>query len=394
MRALFWCVVLLAAAVALALLAQYNQGSVVVVFPPWRVDVSLNLFIAVLCGLFVLLYAALRVVSITLDFPGKVRQYRERRGRDASYNALRLALQAYLEGRFGRAEKFSQSVVQPGGYEALAALIAARSAHRLQAFDRRDVWLNRAATDNSVRTARLITEAELHLEGNDTTAALEAIEQLHSSGARHVQALRLELLACQQAGLWKEVIRLSRQLGKRKALHPAVLTKARAQAYVELLQQRQGDAAGLQQMWSEIASADRVLPTVAAAAAKAFVNVGEQAQAIDIVEQALNHEWESDLAMLYGRMGTIEHISAQMHQAEAWLRNHPQDVALLVTLGQLCMRAELWGKAADYLQRSQRVEVTHEGLLASAQLMERMGNQKQADDYYRQYARLNGLRDS
>lgn len=389
MRALFWCVVLLAAAVALALLAQYNQGSVVVVFPPWRVDVSLNLFIAVLCGLFVLLYAALRVVSITLDFPGKVRQYRERRGRDASYNALRLALQAYLEGRFGRAEKFSQSVVQPGGYEALAALIAARSAHRLQAFDRRDVWLNRAATDNSVRTARLITEAELHLEGNDTTAALEAIEQLHSSDARHVQALRLELLACQQAGLWKDVIRLSRQLGKRKALHPAVLTKARAQAYVELLRQRQGDVAGLQQLWAEIAATDRLIPGVARAAAGAFAHVGEHTLALEIIEQALSHDWEAGLVLLYGQIGMVDNVSAQIHAAENWLRQHPQDISLLATLGKLCMRAELWGKAADYLQRGLRVDVNHEVLLALAQLMERTGDEKQADSYYRQCALLN-----
>jgi HemY protein len=382
-------VVLFAAAVALALLAQYNQGSVVLVFPPWRVDVSLNFFIATLCGLFVLLYAALRVVAMTLNFPGKVRQYRERRERETAYHALKLSLQAYLEGRFGRAEKFAQSVRLTDGYAALAALIAARSAHRLQVFDRRDAWLTRAATDNSVRTARLITEAELHLEANDTSAALEAIRQLHSSGARHVQAIRLEFLASQQAGLWEEVVRLSRQLDKRKAMHPAVLIKARAHAYVELLQRREGDSSGLRQLWSGITTADRTLPTVAHAAAKAFTSIGEHDLAVEIVQQALNHDWQPSLALLYGQIGMSENVSAQMQSAEAWLRDHPQDVALLVTLGTLCMRAELWGKAADYLQRSQRVETTREALLALAQLMERHGDKRQADHYYRQCALLN-----
>jgi HemY protein len=388
-RALFWCVVLFAAAVALALLAQYNQGSVVLVFPPWRVDVSLNFFITALVALFILLYAALRVVAITLNFPGKVRQYRERRERETAYHALKLALQAYLEGRFGRAEKFAQSVGLTDGYAALAALIAARSAHRLQVFDRRDAWLIRAAADNSVRTARLITEAELHLEANDTSAALEAIRQLHSSGARHVQAIRLEFLASQQAGLWEEVVRLSRQLDKRKAMHPAVLIKARAHAYVELLQRREGDASGLRQLWSGITTADRSLPTVAHAAAKAFTSIGEHGLAVEIVEQALNHDWQPSLAWLYGQIGTSENVSAQMQSAEAWLRDHPQDVALLVTLGKLCMRAELWGKAADYLQRSQRVETTREALLALAQLMERTGDPRRAENYYRQCACLN-----
>lgn len=389
MRALFWCVVLLAAAVALALLAQYNQGSVVIVIPPWRLDVSLNFFIASLCILFLLLYGTLRVVAMTLDFPGKVRQYRERRGREASFNALRLALQAYLEGRFGRAEKFAQSVTVTGGYQALAALIAARSSHRLHLFDRRDQWLSRAAADNTIRTARLITEAELHLEAGDSSAALEAIRQLHSSGARHVQALRLELLACQQAGLWKDVIRLSRQLGKRKALHPTVLTKARALAYVELLRQRQGDLAGLQQLWLEIASTDRFIPAIAHAAASAFAHAGQHTLALEIVEQALNNDWDGDLVLLYGQMGMVENVSTQIQSAENWLRQYPQDIHLLVTLGKLCMRAELWGKAADYLQRGQRVEMSHEVLLALAQLKERTGDQSQADGLYRQCALSN-----
>jgi HemY protein len=121
-RALFWCVVLLAAAVALALLAQYNQGSVVLVLPPWRIDLSLNFFIAALCFLFFLLYAAFRVLAISLDFPAKVRQYRERREREAGFNAFRSTLQAYLEGRFGRAEKFAQHVA-PNGYKCLTGVI-------------------------------------------------------------------------------------------------------------------------------------------------------------------------------------------------------------------------------------------------------------------------------
>ncbi len=389
MRALFWCVVLLSAAVGLALLAAYNQGSVVLMLPPWRIDVSLNFFIVVLCIAFALLYVSLRIIATTLSFPTKVREYRQRRSREAALNALRLALQAYLEGRFARAEKFAQIARQAGGYEGLAALIAARSAHRLQAFDRRDEWLMQASEDQTARTARLITEAELRLEANDAESALQAVRQLHSSGARHVQALRVELWACQQAGLWEDVIRLSRQLGKRKALHPAVLAKARAQAYAALFKRYETDPAGLQKLWSTITTADRCVPTVAHAAAQALAMVGEHEMAIEIVEQALQSEWESTLVHLYGQLGQAHHTSAQIQSAEGWLRIHPQDVVLLTALGKLCMRAELWGKAGDYLQRAQRVETTHEVLLGLAQLAEHIGDIKQADHYYRQCAQLN-----
>ena len=44
--------------------------------PPWRVEVSLNLAVAVLAGAFLLLYGALRGISLTLGLPERVRAYR------------------------------------------------------------------------------------------------------------------------------------------------------------------------------------------------------------------------------------------------------------------------------------------------------------------------------
>ena len=45
MRALFWLLTLAALAVGLALAARYNDGYVLLVLPPWRAEVSLNLFL-------------------------------------------------------------------------------------------------------------------------------------------------------------------------------------------------------------------------------------------------------------------------------------------------------------------------------------------------------------
>ena len=45
MRALFWLLILAALAVGLSLAARYNEGYVLLVLPPWRAEVSLNLFL-------------------------------------------------------------------------------------------------------------------------------------------------------------------------------------------------------------------------------------------------------------------------------------------------------------------------------------------------------------
>jgi HemY protein len=44
-KALFWLLALFALAVAVALGARYNDGYVLLVMPPWRAEISLNLFI-------------------------------------------------------------------------------------------------------------------------------------------------------------------------------------------------------------------------------------------------------------------------------------------------------------------------------------------------------------
>ena len=42
----------------------------------------------------------------------------------------------------------------------------------------------------------------------------------------------------------------------------------------------------------------------------------------------------------------------QLETAERWLVSHSHDAALLYTLGRLCERQQLWGKAQTYLEAS------------------------------------------
>ena len=128
------------------------------------IDVSLNVFVLGIALLFVLLYLLLRIIATTLSFPERVRAYRERVREHDAREGLRGALLAHFEGRFARAARYASDAQEVEGYAALAALVAARASHRMREFARRDGWLRIAAKDASVRTARLMTQAELLLE--------------------------------------------------------------------------------------------------------------------------------------------------------------------------------------------------------------------------------------
>ena len=48
MRFFLWLLTLFAAAIGLALLARFNPANVVLFYPPYRVDISLNFFLVML----------------------------------------------------------------------------------------------------------------------------------------------------------------------------------------------------------------------------------------------------------------------------------------------------------------------------------------------------------
>ena len=50
MRAVLWMLLLAAIAVGVAVAARYNEGYVLLVLPPWRAELSLNLLVVLALG--------------------------------------------------------------------------------------------------------------------------------------------------------------------------------------------------------------------------------------------------------------------------------------------------------------------------------------------------------
>ncbi|MBU2410480.1 MAG: heme biosynthesis protein HemY, partial [Gammaproteobacteria bacterium] len=88
MRAALWLLALFGIAAAVALFAGNNQGTITVFWPPWRVDLSLNLVLLLLTGAFALLHFALRGLSALFSLPKQARQWRTQQKERALHAAL------------------------------------------------------------------------------------------------------------------------------------------------------------------------------------------------------------------------------------------------------------------------------------------------------------------
>jgi len=384
MKLLVWLLLVAGAAVAVPLVVGHGNGYVLLVQPPYRVELSTSLFLLLALLLFLSMHALLRLISYTLRLPENVRAFKhEKRSRDA-FTALSDSLVALAEGRYSKAERSAANALELGADPLISTLTAARAAHKMKNFERRDYYLaeaERLAPDGEV--ARLLCQAELLLDQRRFGNALGALGQLEKRDARHLPAMQLEVKIRRQLGDWDGVLALITQLEKRGGIELLTAQQWKLQAHLELLDRNDGDAEMLGVYWQKVPDSDQLDSRIALVAARCFVKAGDGATAARIVEKSLTKQWDGALAEFYGECIGNDPVR-QLEQAEYWLRQHHNDAGLLLALGKLCAREELWGKAQSYLEASISLQQGSAGHHALAQIMERLDRPAAAAEHYRQ----------
>ena len=377
-----------ALAAGLAVLAHYNVGNVVIFLPPYRIDFSLNFFLLVLLLLFFALYVVLRAVDTARRLPAQAAQYRLKQRENESNRALREAVRMLFEGRFAQAEKSAvkaQAWPENAGY---AALIGARAAQALSQPVRRDAFLASLEGQADFRAACLMTRLELLVQDHQTQEALAVSDALNAAGARHVQAQRWALKAHRQAGNWEKVLYLVQSLEKHHAIRPVLAARLRELAYADLFLGAH-DAERIRYLWSKTPTADQLRPFVATRAAAAFAACGLDKEAGELLVKALEVAFDDRLVRACRHTAKVGSpaLLQQIERCENWLAQHPADPELTLTLGVLCYKEQLWGKAQNYLEQAARFEneiaVVHEAHLFLGQLNEALGHIDEAAHHYR-----------
>ena len=389
MRGLFWVLALFALATGLSLAARYNDGYVIFFVNPARIEMALSLFILLLVLCFVAVYFFIRAAAYTLSLPERVRAFRAARAIEKARHALFDALLSSLEGRYARAEKSAAAAHAAGEEPGLAALLAARAAHQLEHPQARDKWLDAASRaaqksrDAALNHATLMTRAELLAQQRRDAEALDVLAELNRSGARHIASQRLALKSMIRTGRWEEALKVAHRLEERRAVHPAVAAKTREVAYAALFSS--GDATDLRERLRRMPRADRRTAGVVRHASAGLAAAGLMREAQDLIDTALDHEWDSAVAAQIADCVFEDErdIARQLERAERWLAAHPRDAGLLLAMGRLCMRQKLWGKAQQILEQAAAVAPSRRVWLELARLMETTGQADAAHRYFR-----------
>ena len=389
MRAAFWLLALFAVAAASALFAGNNRAVVAVFWPPHRLDVSFNLAIFLLLGLFILLLVALRALSAVTTLPSQARAWRAQQKERAMHGALMDALAHQLAGRYIRATKSAQNALtqesslsqlakdtgEVPGYSAarasqlqsLAHLLVAESAQSLQNTALRDQHLQLALHSSSPRHAQEVREGVLlraarwALDDNDAAAAVGALSQLPQGAGRRMSALRLKLRATRQLKQTPEALDTARLLAKHRAFSPPAAQSIVRGLGIELLSDAH-DPAQLEQAWAALDANERAMPELAVHAAARLMTLNGSAELArtwlllvwDEAMKAQSSVTDSLRIKLIGalEMGLDTLDAAWLARIEAAQIARPRDANVQYLAGRAALSRQLWGKARQWLSLS------------------------------------------
>lgn len=387
MRTWFWTLLLAVVAVALAVVLRQHGGNVLVLAQPWRIQVSLTFAVVLIIAAFVALYVALRLLAWLVSIPGRVRAWRGRRVQARDHELLERGWIQLLEGRYAHAEKDLTRLLaqtRKPSRQVLAALSAARAAHGLREFARRDALLDqardKAGADPGLHEAVATVAADLLLEQGRAEDALARLEPLQDGGARHLHTVRLLLQAHHELGHDEQTFTLARSLSRR-----GVVDQAEASRLIEssaAARLRAADGESWRAIWKELKADERILPEIALAGAVAFESAGQPDEAAKALEAAIAERFDPRLLAAYGRCDATQ-VPRRLEKAEAWLQKQPRNPDLLSMLGVLCLTGQLWGSAERYLLRSlqQRSDGHAHALLGS--LYDRLERPAEAARHWR-----------
>lgn len=271
-----------------------------------------------------------------------------RRHRRVSQQRLGEGLIALIEGRHGDAERDLNRASQLDNLRGPALLASAEAASRRGEHGRALEALNQAS-QSAPQAARVLRARVLRREGKPAEALALLIPEsdkgsLTPGGWRELALAALASGDIRRAREALEPLQKSGALGSRAyaALEAQVLAAAINAA---------PDGASLNALWSQLPKTQRRVPVVIDAYARRAASFGLTLPAMDEVESALRREWSPLLIETYGTLAGDD-VEARLRRAEGWLDAHPNDANLLLTLGRMCVRLQLWGKARQYLERS------------------------------------------
>lgn len=387
LRFLFFLVILIFS-VWLGLRVAEDPGYAVFAYRHWSVEMPLWFALVSMLVLLFVLYGVLRFFD-GIDFTiYRWKNWLRWRRKYKSYSKTNRGLIELIEGHWRSAEYYLLEGVPQSDAPLINYLAAAKAAHEQGAYDRRDAYLRKAhdfAPQADVAIG--LTQAQLQVEQGQLEQAVATLGHLRNVAPKHPFVLKLLEKVYVRLADWSSLIKLLPSLRKAKIITADQLQLFEKNTYLELLHNaatKNVGLVGIQQLWESIPKKFQQDPELTYNYAKLLLSYPEVSEDVEaLIRKCVKKSWDKNLVRLYGLVATKD-AKKQLTVAEGWHKQYGNQAILLLTLGRLSMRCQLWGKARSYFEESIKLDASPETYMAYGKLLEQMGEMSLAMKNYRE----------
>ncbi len=385
MKTLFLVLLILLLVVTAGKLVYSEPGLLTISYPGWIVETTPAAVLIISTVAIICLLVALKLLSMLLGMPGFFSDRSQSGRRTRARRRLVKGFIEFTEGRWQQAEKQLSSFDKDNETALINCLTAARAAHFQGEYERRDNYLEQAAgLSQSNSPAIDITRAELQIDQQDYDSALETLAFLRSSMPRNSMVIKLVASVYWSVQDWSKLDALLPVVRRYKAMTAEGIESLERACWQGMI--KTGEGARMARYWQRLPAHAQNSPELLSLFVTRMIVEGKHEIAETMLREHLDRDWSDDLVAVYARI-ELDDAPRQLDFAERWVGKHGRSAALLLTLGQLCLRCQLWGKARVYLESSLGIQDSAHASLVLAELLTQLGETDNARNYY-----ANGLR--
>jgi HemY protein len=371
----------LATGIALTQLVD-DPGYVLITRQPWAFESSLGVFLLGLIILFGALYFLIRTLTNLLGTPARLERWSQQRHTRQALDSQHKGLEALIVGDWQQAQKALLKYIDTTTHPDINYLAAAWAAQQQGDIEQRDVWLARASDTTTAKDIAVgILQCRLQMQAEQNELALATATSLQQTASSNQVIMRLLVKLLEQAADWQLLVPLLSSAEKIAALPEEELSVTTLRVIDRMLSASK-TTEELDQHIQLIPKKLRRDEHVIASMARAMNRLEQYGQSEKLLRTAINNQWSDELAGLYGETRTSD-PAAQLKHAEAWASDHPLSTVLMLTLGRLAMRSQLWGMARSYLDVAVHNGDSAEAFLEMGWLLETINESERAREMFR-----------
>lgn len=365
-----------------------DPGYVLLSYNHTTIETSLWVLLVVATLGFFLAHWLLNLLTNYMVPVKRMRDWQERRSQLAARRKTLSGLKSLSEGNWARAQRQLSQSAAHAELPLVNYIAAARAAHEQGNENSADELLAQARKASpEADVAISISQAQIQLARGQLEPCLATLLRLRKQAPKNTYIMRLLKDVYVRLNDWTAIAALLPELKKQQAVRAESLAELERNTGLKLLENSltqlpvETDNAQrhaiLDKAWQKLPRNMESDPALVRRYVELLISIGAEPKAEQVLRELINKQWSDPLVNLYGRI-VGKDLKKQLDVAHNWQRNHPESPDLLLTLGRLSLRNQIWGQALGYFEHSFSIRPDAETLAEISRLLRHLGEPEKA----------------